>query len=1296
MWGWCGFEGAVEMRIRGFVKAVAELLGDRVPSYRRHPRRLGAMGLDLSRTEIQSLEQRLVLAAPMLGAQLATYELSTVFGTFGRGGESQVIDGNLYTPGNDGRLPVLSKLNLQTGHAVTIVLEKEGLASGLFKQDGQIVFVGLSVANDGGYDVTYWDQLGRVNVILDADSSNAVAVSSTGRMVLSIGDDRAGYADVGEDILHDLPGVSGFKLKASSITSGNRYIGAGGFNSARDKIGLVYELNSASGQYEILKTDYKSYRGEDVTQMFLYETSDRVVGLAYFFNSETFVDGTAVLGLDGEVLAEIEGTTNSGVAVGDKFFAMTLGSESRLVAFNSTWEHEEYTAAEIFGASGYEFQRGSLAATEDGKLVVIGTRVSDGKVFVKTFEVPQDATLPQVDGSSIVVPEIVAGGAGTISWAPVAGATEYDLAFSQNGVVARTASVTTASYAVPASFRAGSYTLTIRATAGERLGPLSSEVAVVVKPQAVVRTTLTGLPVLAKSASVIRWQAVPDASSYSVTVRQVSAPANSAPVFSGTTQTNSISLPTGLAANVYELTIVARSGVILSPETKTTFTVKQGSVNVASIAVFGAHPGAQTVTWQAVAGAAVAGVTRYEVQVTELGSSTPLVTRVVTTNAVSFTLAKTGSYRLSLRVLGSPAATHGSWVTKNFVLVLPVVPGASIQLSQTIAGVATNVAFGRVAGAMKYDLWVYSFQTQQYVLKTSLTAISHRLAAGLSAGRYRLFVRGVDATDRAAAWSQKDVSIVPLAQVSGVAVSGMAIANVSGSVAWRAVSGATSYEVLITGAGNREVRRVSVSGVSLALPTGLAAGEFQLLVRAKNALSTGAWSAARVLVVRLSPVQNLRVAAITVGEAGRVLWSRVAGAVDYEVTVRRAVAAGSGAAGLGAVVHRGSSTGAEYVLPKSLPVGEFVVLVRARGVAAGLASDAVQVAWSVRPLAQVAGVTVSGFGVAGVAGQVMWSRVAGATGYEVVVTRRAGGGEVLPGRQDVQIVRRVTVSGLSYTVPSGLAAGQYRIEVRAKNDVATGAWSVARALVVRLSPVQNLRVAAITVGEAGRVLWSRVAGAVDYEVTVRRAGSAAVVHRGSATGAEYVLPKSLPVGEFLVLVKARGGAAGLASDVRQVAWSVRRLPAVVESFTSEVAAVANGGAVTVTVRDSKLKVLGTFSSLTDLGVFLKDLPAGTYPNVVRTGSVSQVVRFEKLHASPLVSVVGGRLTVAAPVGSGLNSVVQTALLLVPNVNNGPLPPVLVQGRAVGYGLPSSFSAGRVYVRLMFADGSGSDWAIVTV
>ncbi len=1281
------------MRIRGFVKAVAELLGDRVPSYRRHPRRLGAMGLDLSRTEIQSLEQRLVLAAPMLGAELATYELSTVFATVnGRWGESRVFEGILYVPGRTPESPVAGTLNLQTGETSTLVMEEgagtNGGVSGIFKNNGELFFTGFAYMINEGFSVAIWDQTGTITFVSKSNGMSTLSrhVSSSGRIAISVNNDGIGYMDADEKILHLLPGIAGFDMGVQSIADNGKFIGAGGYDVNFNHIGVVYELDSTTGDYRLSDAEFKASRGENVNTMRVFDSVNGTLSASSYLNQNTFETETAIFSLDGTLHAELSGLPFAAVPVGDKFIVATQHVDGHLTIFNSGYEKTTYTTTELFGASGYEFQAGSLAATEDGKLVVIGTRVSDGKVFVKTFEVPQDATLPQVDSSSIVVPELVAGGAGTISWAPVAGATGYDLALSQNGVVARTASVTTASYAVPASFRAGSYTLTIRATAGESLGPLSSEVAVVVKPQAVVRTTLTGLPVLANSASVIRWQAVPDASSYSVTVRQGSAPANAAPVFSGTTQTNSISLPTGLAANVYELTIVARSGVILSPETKTTLTVKQGSVNVASIAGFGAHPGPQTVTWQAVAGAAVAGVTRYEVQVTDLGSSTPLVTRVVTSNTVSFTLAKTGSYRLSLRVLGSSAATHGSWVAKNFVLVLPVVPVASIQLSQTIAGVATNVAFGRVAGAVKYDLWVYSFQTQQYVLKTSLTAISHRLAAGLSAGRYRLFVRGVDAAGRAAAWSQKDVSIVPLAQVSGVAVSGLAIANVAGSVAWRAVSGATSYEVLITGAGNRVVRRVSVSGVSLALPTGLAAGEFQLLVRAKNALSTGAWSAARALVVRLSPVQNLRVAAITVGEAGRVLWSRVAGAVDYEVTVRRS--------GSAAVLHRGSSTAVAYVLPKSFAVGKYDVLVRARGAVAGLASVWSRSNWTILPLAKVAGVAVSGFGSSSVAGRVSWSRVAGATAYEVVVTRQT----------TAAVVRRVTITGLSYSLTSGLSAGQYQVQVRAKNALSMGAWSAARALVVKLSPVQNLRVAAITVGEAGRVLWSRVAGAVDYEVTVRRAvaagsgaaGLGAVVHRGSAAGLVYVLPKSLPVGEYVVLVRARGVAARLASDFRQVAWSVRPLPAAVASFTSGVAAVANGGAVTVTVRDSKLKVLGTFSSLTDLGVLLTGLPAGMYPNVVRSGSTSQVVRFEKLHGSPLVSVVGGRLTVAAPVGSAVNSVVQTSLLLVPDGHDGPLPPVLLTGRAVGYGLPSSFTAGRVFVRLMFADGAESDWAMVAV
>jgi hypothetical protein len=812
------------MLIRGFVKAVAELLGDRVPSYRRHPRRWGAMGLDLSRTEIQSLEQRLVLAAPVLGAEVATYELSIE--DISSGGAVHLIDHVLYYLGSlPSGAPYAATLDFypsRLGAVSSIVFSGTGQLTGVFDDAGILRFVGGSDSPGSGADFTTWTVGGDVSRIVDFENSQAFATNTRGRtvgIVNSVAEGFVAYLDNGADQLTVLPGIAGYFLGGQAITDDDQFIGGSGFDSLNNFRVVTYKLVNDS--YQIYRDSYQTVAGFDAFSMKFVESPSGVFVLASYYD-ETFVQKVAMFTIDGEeVVADVgDGSVTGAVSVGGNIYVATSGGT--ITAISPTYETRTYAVDQLFGSTSFSFDGGSLFVSPTGDLGVVAK--NGPKTVVKTFEVPRDATLPPVAGSSIVVPELVAGGAGTISWAPVAGATGYELVFGQNGVVARTASVTTASYAVPASFRAGSYALTIRATVGETLGPLSSEVNVVVKPQAVVISTLTGLPEVANSASVVRWQAGPDATSHSVTVRQASAPTNAAPVFSGTTQTNSISLPTGLAANVYELTIVARSGVILSRETKATFTVKQGSVNAASIAGFGAHPGAQTVTWQAVAGAAVAGVTRHEVQVTELGSSTPLVARIVTTNAVSFTLAKTGNYRFSLRVLGSPAATHGSWVPKNFVLVLPVVPVASIQLSQTIAGVATNVAFGRVAGAMKYDLWVYSFQTQQFVLKTSLTAISHRLAAGLSAGRYRLFVRGVDDAGRAAAWAWRDVSIVPLAQVTGVAVSGLGSANVAGSVAWRAVSGAVGYEVLITGAGNREVRRVSVSGLAYALSSGLAAG----------------------------------------------------------------------------------------------------------------------------------------------------------------------------------------------------------------------------------------------------------------------------------------------------------------------------------------------------------------------------------------------------------------------------------------------------------------------------------------
>ncbi len=866
---------------------------------------------------------------------------------------------------------------------------------------------------DGSYDVTHWDKSGEATVIVDVGrTSRAIAVSPTGRMALAIGNETAGYADIGQDIVNELPGVPGFALSPSSITSTGRFIGAGGYDAGEDAIGLVYELNPVSGQYEILKTDYKSSRGEDVTQMMLHETADRVVGLAYFDNLETFVTGTAILNLNGEVLAEIEGTTNSGVAVGDKFFVTTLGSEGRLVAFNSTWEREEYTAADIFGGSGFEFQRGSLAATEDGKLVVIGTRVSDGKVFVKTFEVPQDATLPQVDGSSIVVPELVAGGAGTISWAPVAGATGYELVFSQNGVVARTASVTTASYAVPASFRAGSYALTIRATAGETLGPLSSEVTVVVKPQAVVLSTLTGLPEVANSASVVRWQAVPDATSYSVTVRRASAPTNAAPVFSGTTRTNSISLPTGLAANVYELTIVARSGVILSRETKATFTVRSSDPPLAPVMV--PIPATITDSTPTFAWSAPEDAVSYNLWLTNRDTRTRTLYQTGLTGT-SFdvpTAISPARYAVWVQAVNASGQTSSWSSLTEFDLLAPAVVLTSGS-GQSFDG-RPKLVWSAVPNATSYEIRMTPVgSVTSLVSVTGVTGTTFTPTSPIPAGRYVITIRAVRGTRIFSVWSSGD----PLLVRSGPSGLQRIGSQVSGSAgfSWQNVPGAVSYSYeirrAVTGsaAPGSVIATGSQAGTSVIPATPLTPGRYSARVYATftGGVSTQ-WSIPLAFEVFHAPVTITSSSAATADATPTMTWTAATGAASYEIFVGRV---GSSAA----VYSLTGITGTTHRVATPLLPGSHQIWVRANF------ADGSRSLWSAPHSLLIGPAPV----INRTGSSISWNAINGATHYEFWLDY------VGPNSPVRKIVYSSTLLTTSATLPASLPSGRYQLWVRA-------------------------------------------------------------------------------------------------------------------------------------------------------------------------------------------------------------------------------------------------------------------------
>lgn len=580
----------------------------------------------------------------------------------------------------------------------------------------------------------------------------------------------------------NLPQVLGVDLDGQAITTSNEYIGASGFDASNNFRVVTYKR--ANGAYGIYRDSYPTSGGFDTFSMKFVENPTGVFVLASYYD-DSFVQKAAMFTIDGdEVVADVgDGYVTGAVSVGGNIYVQTDGGT--VTAISPTYETRRYAVGQLFGSTSFSFDRGSLFVSPTGDLGVVAK--NGPKTVVKTFEVPQDATLPQVDGSSIVVPEIVAGGAGTISWAPVAGATGYDLAFSQNGVVARTASVTTASYAVPASFRAGSYTLTIRAAAGERLGPLSSEVAVVVKPQAVVRTTLTGLPVLANSASVIRWQAVPDASSYEVVVSSLSQPPSSSQSLTVTGPI--VTLTDGVEAGTWRFAVRAVTGEIAGEWTEVDFTVVPRPF-LAPVMVPVPMPitdSTPTFAWSAPEGAV-----GYNLWLTNRDARTRVLyqTGLTGTSFEVPTPIDPARYAVWVQAVNASGQTSAWSTLTEFDLLAPAVVLTSGG-GQSFDG-RPRLVWSTVSNATSYEIRITPVgSATSEVSVTGVTGTTFTPTSPIPAGRYVISLRAFRGTRVFSVWNSGD-SLLVRSGPTGLLRIG---SDVSGSAGfrWQSVPGAVSY-----------------------------------------------------------------------------------------------------------------------------------------------------------------------------------------------------------------------------------------------------------------------------------------------------------------------------------------------------------------------------------------------------------------------------------------------------------------------------------------------------------------------
>jgi hypothetical protein len=356
-------------------------------------------------------------------------------------------------------------------------------------------------------------------------------------------------------------------------------------------------------------------------------------------------------------------------------------------------------------------------------------------------------------------------------------------------------------------------------------------------------------------------------------------------------------------------------------------------------------------------------------------------------------------------------------------------------------------------------------------------------------------------------------NVTPPAAPTTVSPSGT-IATTTPTYTWNAVSGATSYQLLVQNTSGVAVNLAvspamggctSGSGTCTYTPsTALANGTaYNWFVNASNSGGTSAWSAARAITVNAGTPPavptNVSPSGTVTTATPTYVWNASAGATSYGLLVQgpggtivnssyTAVAAGCGA-----------GTGTCSIAPGNVLIngGAYVWSVNATN-ASGTSARGTSSNFTVSLPTAPPPTLVSPSGtLATVTPTYTWNASAGATSYTLLVQNTAG--------VRVNEVHTATEAGCgsgtgtcSITSTTPLAFGAtYNWFVNAKNSVGTSAWSAPLTIT---APVGTAPSAPTLIAPTGTIStgtptfsWNAVSGAASYGLTVFNSSSATVL-----------------------------------------------------------------------------------------------------------------------------------------------------------------------------------------------------------
>lgn len=314
---------------------------------------------------------------------------------------------------------------------------------------------------------------------------------------------------------------------------------------------------------------------------------------------------------------------------------------------------------------------------------------------------------------------------------------------------------------------------------------------------------------------------------------------------------------------------------------------------------------------------AVAGATEYQLWVNDPSGATVinhLWAASSTCSAGASTCDVTpvttlGSGKHKWWVRAHNGAGYGTWsVSKVFTVVTP--PGKPTLIAPTgnVSDTTPTYTWNAVSGAAEYELWVQARST--VVINSSHTAATAGCSGGtgtcsvtpttaLSPGSHTWWVRARNAAG-SGTWSTGMVFTIVAPPAAPIPASPTGdVGDRTPTYTWHAVTtGATQYDLWVSDSSGTRVVNVqptaSAAGCStdtrcdLTPTTSLVQGGHTWWVRARDAASWGAWSAAKTFTVLGAPTEQPELYEPS-GNIGTDFpdysWSSVYGAISYQLWV---------------------------------------------------------------------------------------------------------------------------------------------------------------------------------------------------------------------------------------------------------------------------------------------------------------------------------------------------------------------------------------------------------------------------